>query len=174
LGVLRLIRQLVRASHALGLEVVVEGLESPGMIEAASILGADFGQGFALAHPMPPEALPDWLAGFKSVVRSTFPLSALGALAGALRWEERFVELFDEPHSRERHVKAGGSAAEYLRGVDDVSTALRTSHDAMLKAAANGPFDPDYGLRRDRFLSLLVERALSEEHRHGHQGTDIA
>src|SRR6185312_13626941 len=36
LGVLRLIRQLVRASHALGLEVVVEGLESPGMIEAAS------------------------------------------------------------------------------------------------------------------------------------------
>jgi diguanylate cyclase (GGDEF)-like protein len=174
LGVLRLIRQLVRASHALGLEVVVEGLESPGMIEAASILGADFGQGFALAHPMPPEALPDWLASFKSVVPGTFPRSALGALAGALRWEERFIELFDEPHSRERHVRGGGSAAEYLRSADDVSATLRASHAAMLEAAANGPFDPDYGRRRDLFLSLLVERALPEEYRHGHQGAEVA
>lgn len=173
LGVLRLIRQLVRASHDLGLEVVVEGLESPGMIEAASILGADFGQGFALAHPMPPEALPDWLAGFKSGTQGTFPLSALGALAGALRWEERFLELFDEPHSRERHVRSG-AAVGYLRAADNVPAALRATHDAMLEAAANGPFDPDYGRQRDLFRSMLVERALAEERRHGHQGSHLA
>jgi EAL domain-containing protein (putative c-di-GMP-specific phosphodiesterase class I) len=49
LGTLRNMRQLIRVGHDMGLEVVVEGLESPEMIEAASILGADFGQGFAVA-----------------------------------------------------------------------------------------------------------------------------
>src|SRR3546814_1457066 len=42
---LQFIRQLIRLGHDLELEVVVEGLETPGLIEAALILGADFGQG---------------------------------------------------------------------------------------------------------------------------------
>ena len=163
LGTLRLMRQLIRVGHALGQEVVVEGLESTGMLEAASILGADFGQGFALAHPMPPEALPDWLVRFESERHSPSPASALGALAGALRWEERFVELFDEPYSRDRHVHAGSIAGEYVARAEGVSDALRASHDSMQKAASAGPFDHDYGVQRDVFFSLLVERVLDEE-----------
>lgn len=174
LGVLRLIRQLVRTSHDLGLEVVVEGLESPGMVEAMSIIGADFGQGFALGHPMPPEALPGWLASFNAGTQGAVPPSALGALARVLRWEERFIELFEEPHSRRRHVQDKDGAAEYLREAAHVSAALHTRHDAMLEAAANGPFDPGYHRQRDLFLSLLVERALAEEHQHRHRRPDVA
>ncbi|MEO6926912.1 MAG: diguanylate cyclase [Rhodanobacter sp.] len=174
LGVLRLVRQLVRTSHDLGLEVVVEGLESPGMVEAMSTIGADFGQGFALGYPMPPEALPDWLVSFNTGAASSSPHSALGALAGVLRWEERFMELFDELHSRRRHVRASDGASEYLREAADVSAALHSSHDAMLEAAANGPFDPGYHRQRDLFLSLLVERALAEEQRHGRRHPDVA
>ncbi|HZX70970.1 MAG TPA: diguanylate cyclase [Rhodanobacter sp.] len=171
LGTLRLVRRLIRVGHDLSMEVVVEGLESLGMVEAVSILGADFGQGFALAHPMPPETLSDWLAGFTSREQNAVPHSALGALAGALRWEERFVELFDEPWSRDRHVHAG-MGGEPLRGLAHASVVLRASHQVMLEAAANGPFDPGYGQQRDRFFSLLVERAFVEEQNQGRWPTD--
>ena len=163
LGTLRLIRQLIRVGHDLGQEVVIEGLESSGMVEAATILGADFGQGFALAHPMPPDALQGWLADFEPDGHSPFPTSALGALAAALRWEERFVELFDEPYSRARHVQASSTVAQYADQGEAALAPLRASHGAMRKAALAGPFDRDYGLRRDEFFSLLVELALTEE-----------
>lgn len=162
LGTLRLIRQLIRASHDLSMEVVVEGLESPGMVEAALTLGADYGQGFALAHPMPPETLSGWLAGFRARGQQACPRSALGALAAVLRWEERFVELFDEPEARARHVRAGIVGA-YLSEAGVAAGALVASHQATLDAAVRGPFDSDYGRHRDLFFSLLVERVLVEE-----------
>lgn len=165
LGTLRLLRMLIRVGHDLGQEVVVEGLESAGMIEAVSILGADFGQGFALAQPMPAEALMDWLAGFEAGGRPLSPSTALGALAAVLRWDERFIGLFDEPVSLAMHGRKGALAAEYLRHGAGVSAALRDAHDAMGKAAGAGPFDPDYGRKRDSLFSLLVELALAEEHR---------
>lgn len=163
LGSLRLIRQLIRVGHDLGHEVVVEGLESTGMVEAATILGADLGQGFALAHPMPPDALEGWLADFELDRHDPFPGSALGALAAALRWEERFVELFDEPYSRERHVQASSIVDQYVHRGEAGLAPMSASRDAMRKAAVNGPFDREYGLRRDEFFSLLVERAVVEE-----------
>jgi hypothetical protein len=132
------------------------------------MLAADFGQGFALAHPMPPEILSHWLAGFTSRGRGASPRRARGALAAALRWEERFVELFDEPWSRERHVRAG-VIGEYLREDGDAAGALLASQRGMLDAAARGPFDAEYGRRRDEFFSLLVERALAEEQAHGYR-----
>src|SRR5574337_678833 len=155
LGTLRLLRQLIRVGHDLSMEVVVEGLESPGMVEAAAILGADFGQGFALARPMPPEQLPDWLAGFDAEEPGGSARHALGALVAALRWDERFAELFDEPYSRDRHVQAQSAVADYLRRSGDGSPALRASHDAMLAAAVRGPFDADYGRQRDLFFSQI-------------------
>lgn len=163
LGSLRLIRQLIRVGHDLGHEVVVEGLESTGMVEAATILGADLGQGFALAHPMPPDALDGWLADFELDRHDPLPSSALGALAAALRWEERFVELFDEPYSRERHVQASSIMDQYVHRGEAALAPLRVSRDALRKAAVNGPFDREYGLQRDEFFSLLVERAVVEE-----------
>ncbi|MEO8780112.1 MAG: diguanylate cyclase [Rhodanobacter sp.] len=167
LGTLRLLRQLIRVSHDLSMEFVVEGLESPGMIEAAAILGADFGQGFALARPMPAEQLPDWLDSFRPATAGRFARCALGALAAALRWDERFVDLFDETWSRDRHMRAASGVADYLRATAGLPVALRSSHDAMLDAAVHGPFAGDYGRQRDLFFSLLVEQVLAEEQYHG-------
>ena len=163
LGTLRLLRQLIRVGHDLSMEVVVEGLESPGMIEAASILGADFGQGFALARPMAAEQLPDWLDSFKPAAADAVARCALGALAAALRWDERLVDLFDETWSRDRHVRADSGAAGYLHTAEGLPVALRSSHDAMRDAAVHGPFASEYGRQRDLFFSLLVEQVLVEE-----------
>lgn len=159
LGTLRFIRQLIRIGHDLRLEVVVEGLESFDLVEAAAILGADFGQGYALARPMPASALTGWLEGFRHEHHGGSPRTALGALAGELRWEERFIALPPEPAFWARHANAACDPAEYLH-VAKLSEMLDASHLAMHVAAEAGPLDPTYRRQREAFLALLVRHVL--------------
>jgi hypothetical protein len=60
---------------------VAEGLEKPDLIEMVAFLGADYGQGFAIAKPMPPDAVADWAAGFVYAVNPDRPQTALGEWA---------------------------------------------------------------------------------------------
>ncbi|MDA3914548.1 EAL domain-containing protein, partial [Oleiagrimonas sp.] len=55
---------LIALGQDLHRPVVLEGLEKPSMIEVASVFGAAYGQGYALARPMPAEAISDWVASF--------------------------------------------------------------------------------------------------------------
>lgn len=52
---------LVRMIHALGMSCTLEGLENGEMIEAAGLVGVDQAQGYAIAHPLPPEAVAAWM-----------------------------------------------------------------------------------------------------------------
>ena len=74
---------LVRLGKGLGLMVAVEGLETPDLIEAAAVLGADGGQGYALAKPMPASELPDWVRQFRLNINHSSPQTPLGAVAAA-------------------------------------------------------------------------------------------
>ncbi len=60
LTVIELMSHLIDLSHALDKKVVVEGLESYGLIEAAAILGADYGQGYAFSKPIPANEFINW------------------------------------------------------------------------------------------------------------------
>jgi len=166
LRTLRFIRQLVRLGHDLGLEVVVEGLETPGLIEAAMWLGADMGQGYALARPMPPEDLPRWLAGFRWEWNAARPITALGALASALLWEEQLLALPSAPEFWQHHAKSGCATGSYLDAMLARDASLRpvhAEHIAMHAAAMAGPHDAQYRRRRQRFIDLLIERVRIEE-----------
>ena len=48
---------LIRIVHGMGMRVVMEGLESPELIEMAAAFGADWGQGYAISRPVPPETI---------------------------------------------------------------------------------------------------------------------
>jgi EAL domain-containing protein (putative c-di-GMP-specific phosphodiesterase class I) len=52
---------LVRMIHALGMSCTMEGLENGQMIEAAGLVGVDQAQGYAIAHPLPPESVATWM-----------------------------------------------------------------------------------------------------------------
>ncbi|MBX5467619.1 MAG: EAL domain-containing protein [Firmicutes bacterium] len=82
---------LVRLLHDLGLAVVMEGLETPDLVEMAVELGADFGQGYAIARPMAPAALAAWNQGRAWPVRPGRPETALGRLA--LAWRQSTARL---------------------------------------------------------------------------------
>ncbi|OZB71520.1 MULTISPECIES: EAL domain-containing protein [unclassified Thiomonas] len=72
---------LVQLAQSLGLWVVVEGLETPDLVEAATLLGADTGQGYALARPMPAADVADWVRNFRCPVDPRQPATPLGRLA---------------------------------------------------------------------------------------------
>jgi len=163
LRTLRFIRQLIRLGHDLDLEVVVEGLETLGLTEAALLLGADMGQGYALARPMPAESLPDWLGDVHDGWTRAVPSTALGALAGALLWEERLHALPLDSAFWQQHADAACAAGSYLDRSVLPLPQLRQAHEAMHAAALAGPHDAGYRQAREHFLSLLIEQVGIEE-----------
>ncbi|MDY0329466.1 MAG: EAL domain-containing protein [Thiomonas sp.] len=72
---------LVQLAQSLGLWVVVEGLETPDLVEAATLLGADAGQGYALARPMPAADVAHWVRDFRCPVDLRQPITRLGRMA---------------------------------------------------------------------------------------------
>jgi len=56
-----LVRAAVEVGHALGMEVVAEGIEDQVVLEAVRGLGCDLAQGYHLARPMDADALRGWL-----------------------------------------------------------------------------------------------------------------
>jgi diguanylate cyclase (GGDEF)-like protein/PAS domain S-box-containing protein len=51
------VRSIISMAHATGLHAVAEGIERPGQRSALVELGCDFGQGYLLGSPAPPEAM---------------------------------------------------------------------------------------------------------------------
>ncbi|HET8764898.1 MAG TPA: EAL domain-containing protein, partial [Rhodanobacter sp.] len=160
-GTLRFVRQLIRIGYDMRLEVVVEGLETPALAEAARILGADFGQGYALAQPMPLAQLAEWMARRPTPVPDAAPRTGLGALAAELRWEERFLALPDEPAYWKRHPEASCGPGMYLHGLAGGGS-LHAAHEAMHRAAEHGPADEIYREAHEAFLALLVQHVLAQ------------
>jgi diguanylate cyclase (GGDEF)-like protein len=161
---LHFIRQLIRLGHDLELEVVVEGLETPGLIEAALILGADFGQGYALARPMPPEALLGWLSEFRCSWDAACPKTALGALAAALLWEEQFIALPVDPVFWRRHAETSRVPGGYPHRDGRISDGLVDNYAAMHAASVDGPGHAAYRRARAKLVASLVEHVQVEEH----------
>lgn len=87
---------LTRLVHAFDTRLTVEGLEHRGLIEGALILGADHGQGYGIARPMPIQNLPEWYRGFRYDVDMHRPRTALGALATYLLWDMQASSAPDE------------------------------------------------------------------------------
>jgi EAL domain-containing protein (putative c-di-GMP-specific phosphodiesterase class I) len=77
---LPLIRAIIQLGADLERQVVVEGLEDDGMIEAAMILGATLGQGYGLARPMAQEQFLAWHAGLTPSAAAGAIHTYLGAL----------------------------------------------------------------------------------------------
>jgi diguanylate cyclase (GGDEF)-like protein/PAS domain S-box-containing protein len=56
-----IVTAVIRLARSLGLDLVVEGVETPGQLRTLRTLGCRFVQGFIFARPMPVEGLREWL-----------------------------------------------------------------------------------------------------------------
>jgi hypothetical protein len=111
--------------------------------------------------------LNDFAAGWQA----GHPLTAAGALAGALLWEEQFLALPADALIWQTYTAASCTMGRYLEA-DGADSALRSSHAAMHAAAAHGPANAVYAQARASFLALLVERARAEENPNRAAATD--
>ena len=93
LETLSLIATLVQIGRDFGMTVVAEGLEDLGMTEAVAVLGAQYGQGYHLARPMPATEVPAWVKDFAARDTARHLQTGLGALA----FHGKFVRL-GSPH----------------------------------------------------------------------------
>ncbi|GGC99385.1 putative bifunctional diguanylate cyclase/phosphodiesterase [Halopseudomonas salina] len=63
---LAIMQAIITVGHSLGLNVVVEGVETPEQDELVKNLGCDQAQGYLYARPMPADQMPAFMAGFDS------------------------------------------------------------------------------------------------------------
>ncbi len=84
-------------ANGLGKRLVVEGVETEEIHDALRVLGVDLGQGYAIARPMPGEAVGPWLATRRRRDPDPAPTCLLGAYAGHLKVVETCRVLMDQP-----------------------------------------------------------------------------
>jgi EAL domain-containing protein (putative c-di-GMP-specific phosphodiesterase class I) len=134
---LHFIQPITNIAHSLGLTVIVEGLETEGLIEAAVHLGVDAGQGFAIARPMRASAVLDWVAGYRLDVSPEHPRTSVGALAAHVAWEHRVTAVGRNPVRDQIIGIDNCPLTAYIAGCPE-RRLLTPSHEALHTAALSG------------------------------------
>lgn len=152
---LNFIQPLTSLAHSMGLTVVVEGLETQGLIEAAVFLGADAGQGYGIARPLGAEAVPDWSRTFRLDIDRERPRTSLGGLAAHLAWENRLAVLAPTPALRSRATDDTCPLTSYIAGLGDASGPAERGHQLLHAAVAGRAGSVEYGRSWERLTALL-------------------
>ncbi|MCU1532604.1 MAG: hypothetical protein JWO49_2175 [Arthrobacter sp.] len=170
LETLSLIATLVQIGRDFDMTVVAEGLEDLGMTEAVAVLGAEYGQGYHLARPMPAAEVPAWMADFKSRGDTRGIRTALGALAfhwkflrlgsphpytvqecpltGYLRFRGAESGEIDRWHAQQHQTPSGFGASRMI--VDWLIREIRAEAEPLAGAAKSTPADADTGHSKHR------------------------
>lgn len=160
---LQFIHHLTRLVHDLGIQVVVEGLESFGLIEAAAILGADAGQGYAIGRPMRASALRPWKQHFSFNVDVRRPQTALGVYA-AMVLHNALISLAKDRPELLKSVMAEPSALSHYLSIKRLeTTVLGEAHKELRGLAGEGPHTSAYTKTRQKVETLLCARIQAEE-----------
>ncbi len=170
LRVLGFIARMIDLAREAGARVVIEGLESLGLIEAAEILGADLGQGYAITRPLSATDLPVWAKTHLPLALDlTRPHTALGVLAELIRWNQRLAAVAAWPQIICQLAAQPCAEVYYLHLQRLDASPLDTAHKAMhAKIAKNGNLlNTAYQRLYKRHLTLLVAQVTAEENRAG-------
>lgn len=149
---------LTQLAHELGVKVTVEGLENAGLVEAACVMGADRGQGFGIARPMPAEQLAGWASRFHYAFDPLRPTTAWGALAGYLLWDRELKALDPWPNLVEDFVRAPCRVQRFIERHDPRDTILQRLLDENHAVALNGSLGRMYRVTRREVIDFLAEQ----------------
>lgn len=135
-GALNFIQPLTDLAHSMGLTVVVEGLENDGLVEAAYMLGADAGQGYAISPPLSREDVAGWVDGFRLRLDPDNPVTHLGGLAAHVAWEHR-AWASGHPADAAR-LRAECPLGGYIARVGDPGGHVQEAHAEVHRASLAG------------------------------------
>lgn len=152
---LEFIHHLTALAHAFDIPVTVEGLENEGLIEAVAILGADRGQGYGFAQPMPGERLYAWRRDFEAAINIRQPRTALGALASCLLWDRQLTALSGWPDMVETFVRTPCTLRNYLDRLDPPAPQLVALLERNRACAVQGAKSSMYRRTRQELITRL-------------------
>jgi EAL domain-containing protein (putative c-di-GMP-specific phosphodiesterase class I) len=152
---LEFIHHLTALAHAFDIPVTVEGLENEGLIEAVAILGADRGQGYGFAQPMPGEQLYAWRRDFEAAINIRQPRTALGALASCLLWDRQLTALSGWPDMVETFVRTPCTLRNYLDRLDPPAPQLVALLERNRACAVQGAKSSMYRRTRQELITRL-------------------
>jgi EAL domain-containing protein (putative c-di-GMP-specific phosphodiesterase class I) len=159
---LEFIYHLTLLAQGFGAPVTVEGLEDIGLIEAAAILGADYGQGYGISKPMRAQDVMIWSRAWTFPIDAERPRTALGALAGYLLWDHKLGMLSDWPELAATFIKEPWLVHRYLdRGINTDSE-LPSMLERTQILALHGEKSPKYARMRKELIERLGEIWLRE------------
>ncbi len=165
---LAFMRHLTRLAQDMGKQVVVEGLETPALLEAAALFGADHGQGYAIARPMPAQDVPAWIDNHHTRMVLDRPATALGALAVFMDNAGCAARLADAAHGADdsetltRFCQANNPVHRYIVGLGARGAPLAQACDRLMALSARGYIDEAFEQARFEMKRLLIERIQQE------------
>ncbi|MDE4920636.1 EAL domain-containing protein [Cupriavidus metallidurans] len=158
---LRFIFQLTRLGHGLGKRVVVEGIETAGLREAARLLGVDAAQGYGIGPPMPAGEVVPWSHKQREQRVSSHPSTSLGRQACLLMFEERLhLQAGSRSSANEQpHRRMSWQVDELEAELDAIGNANRDcaqATKALLHAAVSqGVSSPEYRQARRDLVAVI-------------------
>lgn len=81
---LRFVSSMMSLARGLRKRLVIEGVETPEILDALRVMGVEAAQGYGIAPPMPAELLSLWLSDYRPTAASRKPCTLLGAYASHL------------------------------------------------------------------------------------------
>jgi len=119
------------------------------------LLGADCGQGYAIARPMSADALPGWLQRYSPLVDPARPRTALGAVAAHWRWEHSGMDAnAPDPDQAHQHCALGRYLHDH--GLDGGEIGRLHEQIHTLSHTGDPPKRQDRDLV-DRLFTLLMK-----------------
>lgn len=138
LQVLTVLASITKLGIDSGYGTVVEGIEDRERLEVSAVLGAQSGQGYLFARPMPPEDVASWLRQFSMPYREGELTTALGALA--YHWSHGRAEWLGRPPQARCPVTSflsqSNAAAEAVAAHDALHQLPEAASDARVGAHA--------------------------------------
>jgi diguanylate cyclase (GGDEF)-like protein len=93
-----IVRAAIDLSHALGFDVVGEGVESSEIVDRLTIMGCDLVQGFHISRPMPVAETREWLGTTAAAIEITATPSRLSETAAPIARSQGTVLVVDDEH----------------------------------------------------------------------------
>ena len=159
---LEFIYHLTLLAQGFGAPVTVEGLEDLGLIEAATILGADYGQGYGIARPMLVRDVIPWSQTWSFPIDPEQPCTALGALAGYLLWDHKLGMLSEWPELAATFIKEPWLVHRYLDRGLNLDPELPSLLERTQILALQGKRSPRYAKMRTELIERLGNNWLNE------------
>ncbi len=156
---------MLSLARGLGKHLIVEGVETPDIMDGLRVLGAEAAQGHQIARPMPQDALLAWLQAHEPGPGDRAPRTLLGAFAAHIGLLEACHVLRDQPMalawSKELRDPHACSVGRFLDDNGLHETAYGNAHKRFHAAIDQFPADPALWEETSDALLQSLKRAIT-------------